>query len=138
MRLPYSSPLLGFVAPLLVLALVGCNQINPPIAARDDPFAANKINLESQTLRDNIAVSPAIVERRNGILYVTIPIRSTSNFDLHLDYKVTFFNANGAIVYQSQWEAMPTIVRNIPSQIPTLNSTDSTAADWQIDLRESR
>ncbi len=122
---------------LFVLMLAGCNQVTPPIEGRADPYPANQINLASQDLRDKTAISPPIVDRRNGILFVTVPIRSASNLDLHIDYRVTFFNTNGSILYQGSWEALPTLIHNVPSEV-RFNSTTSEAADWRLDLRYSR
>ncbi|MGA2496276.1 MAG: hypothetical protein ABSH20_00960 [Tepidisphaeraceae bacterium] len=122
---------------LLVLMLAGCNQVTPPIEGRADPYPASQINLASQDLRDKTAISPPIVDRRNGILFVTVPIRSASNYDLHIDYRVTFFSTNGSILYQGPWEPMQTLIHNVPSEL-RFNSTTSEAADWRLDLRYSR
>ena len=122
---------------LLVLMLAGCNQVTAPIEGRADPYPANQINLASQDLRDKTAISPPIVDRRDGILYVTVPIRSASNYDLHVDYKVTFFNSNGSIIYQGSWEQMPTLIHNVPSEL-RFNSLTAEAADWRLDLRYAR
>jgi hypothetical protein len=125
---------------LLVLMLAGCNccgPVTPPIEGRADPYPANQINLASQDLRDKTAIAPPIVDRRDGILFVTVPIRSASNYDLRLDYRVTFFNSNGGIVYQGSWEPMQLLVHNVPSEV-RFNSTSADAADWRLDLRYSR
>ena len=68
---------------------------------------------------------------------IALPIRSASNYDLRLDYRVTFFNTNGSILYQGSWEAMPLLVHNVPSEL-RFNSTTGEAADWRLDLRYSR
>lgn len=122
---------------LLVLMLAGCTEVTPPIEGRADPYPANQINLASQDLRDKTAISPPVVDRRNGNLFVTVPIRSASSYDLRLDYRVTFFNSNGSIIYQGLWEAMPLLVHNVPSEV-RFNSMTSEAADWRLDLRYSR
>jgi hypothetical protein len=120
-----------------LVALAGCKEVSAPIEPRMDPWPEPRVTLASQDLRQKTAVKPAIMERRNGILYVIVPIRSASNYDLHLDYQVTFFKENGMIDYQSSWEPLPTLVHNIPSEI-RFNSTSAEAADWRLTLRYSR
>jgi hypothetical protein len=78
------------------------------------------------------------MERRNGgILFVTVPIRSASNLDLHVDYRVTFLNQAGSPIYQSGWTGGTTLVRNVFSEIQ-FNSPSADAADFRLDLRYSQ
>lgn len=121
---------------VLVGIVVGCS-VPAPIEPMEDPWPDAKVNLDSRDLQRNIAIKPAVTERRNGILYVSFPIRSIANYDLHLDARYTFFNANGVVCYQSGWESLKTLVANVPMDV-TFNSTDSTAMDWRCDLRWSR
>ncbi|MFI5380605.1 MAG: hypothetical protein ACHRHE_15010 [Tepidisphaerales bacterium] len=123
---------------LLVLMLAGCNEVTRPIDGRADPYPASQITFASQDLHDKTAIAPPIVERRDGILFVTVPIRSASNYDLRLDYRVTFYNSNGSPLYLPvYWEPMATLIHNVPSEL-RFNSTTSEAADWRLDLRYQR
>lgn len=118
----------------LILVLAGCG-VRPPIEGRADPYLPPQITLASPELANFTAIGVPIIERRNGgILYVTVPIRSASDYDLHIDYRVTFLDRIGHPIYQSGWEGGKTLVRNIPDQI-TFNSPTPQAADWHLDLR---
>jgi hypothetical protein len=121
---------------VVVGILAGC-AVPAPIEPRMDPWPDARVNLDSQDLYNNVVIKQAIEDRRNGILYVTFPIRSIANYDLHIDARYTFFNANGGVCYQSGWESLKTLVANIPADV-TFNSTDSTAVTWRCDLRWSR
>lgn len=125
------------VLSLLTLALVaGCN-VSEPIPGRADPYPPNQINLASRDLREKTAIGPVRTERVNGLLHVSVPIRSASSHDLHVDRKIKFFNSQGATIYESGWENVPTLIHNVPSEI-RFNSPTADAADFQLDLRYAR
>jgi hypothetical protein len=118
---------------LLIFMLAGC--VRGPIEPRNDPSFPPQITFANASLANMTAVSPPIMERRNGgILYVTVPIRSASNYDFHIDYRVTFLNQAGAPIYQSGWTGGTTLVRNVPSEIQ-FNSPNADAADFRLDIR---
>jgi hypothetical protein len=120
----------------LILLAAGCG-VNKPIEGRADPYAPAQIHFADADLANKTAVSPPIMERRNGILYVTVPIRSAVNLDLHVDYKVSFFNEAGAPIEQSGWTGGTTLVSNTPSYIK-FNSMSANAHDFQMDVRWSQ
>ena len=118
----------------LILLTAGC-AVRPPIAGRADPYQHHQVNFADPDLVNKTAVSPAMTERRNGLLYVTVPVRSSVNRDLHVDYRVTFFNENGVpIEGPGNWTSGPTLIANTPSYIQ-FNSLTGNAADFQLDLR---
>ena len=118
----------------LMLLSLGC-AVREPIAGRADPYRAHQVNFADPDLANRTAVAPPIVERRNGLLYVTVPVRSSVNRDLHVDYRVTFFNENGVpIEGPGNWTSGPTLIANTPSYIQ-FNSISGNAADFQLDLR---
>jgi hypothetical protein len=120
----------------LILLAAGCG-VNKPIAGRADPYVSSQIHFADADLANKTAVGIPNVERRNGILYVTVPIRSTENANLHVDYRATFFNDNGAPIETSSWTGGTTLEANTPSYI-RFNSTSANASDFQLDLRWSR
>ena len=119
----------------LVLLAAGCG-VKPPIEPRMDPNLPAHYSFASEDLRSKTAIGLANQRRVNGILYVTVPVRSASNYDLYVDYRITFLNSEGAVIYQGPWESK-TLVRNVFEEI-TFNSPDANAADWRMDLRYSQ
>ena len=118
----------------LAAVLVGCTGVNPPKEPRADPFLPQQIHVNSEELRRDTAVGSPIVTRDvNGILHVTVPIRSAIDKELYVDYWVSFFDRNG----QRLSKAGPftkTFQSNTPDSI-SFNSMSPQAADFQVDLR---
>jgi hypothetical protein len=118
----------------LTLLSLGC-AVREPIAGRADPYRAHQVNFADPDLANKTAVAPPMTERRNGLLYVTVPVRSSVNRDLHVDYRVTFFNQDGMpIEGPGNWTSGPTLIANTPSYIQ-FNSLTANASDFQLDLR---
>jgi hypothetical protein len=123
---------------LTTLTLIaGCNHVSEPIPGRADPYPPNQINFASRDLREKTAIGPVRTRREEGILHVAVPIRSASNHSLHVDKKITFFDAQGHTIYESGWENHPTLIHNVPTEI-RFNSPTANAADFQLDLRYAR
>lgn len=137
MHLPTRHPATTFMGLLAALALLAGCGVKPPIEGRVDPYPQGQIHFASKDLRDKTAVGLPVMERRDGILYVTVPIRSASNYDLRVDYRVTFFNAQGQPIYTSGWEAASKLISNVPSEIQ-VHSLTGDAADFRLDLRYSQ
>jgi uncharacterized protein YcfL len=122
------------LATLMILILSGC-AVREPIAGRADPYPAHQVNFADPDLANKTAVDRPRTERRNGILYVTVPVRSSVNRDLHVDYRVTFFDEKKMpIEGPTLWTSGPTLIANTPSFIQ-FNSMTGNAADFQLDLR---
>ena len=120
------------LAGLLLFGLVGC--VKDTIRGRADPAVRTQVHFTDAGLANKTAVSPPIMERRNGILYVTVPIRSAWDRDFHVDWRITFFNENGVpIEGPSSWSSI-TLPANTPAYIK-VNSTNANAADFQMDVR---
>ena len=121
----------------LFTILVGCG-VKPPIQARNDPYADDQVNVASAILRDNTAVRPPVATRdeTGNILYVTIPIRSTSNQQMYVDYRATFFDRNGQALTNYGWMTK-TLTPNVPDSI-VIKSGDPRAADFHVDLRDAK
>ncbi len=114
-------------------ALAGCG-VRPPIEGRQDPYLAAQVHFDSDELRNDTAVSTPIVARDEfGLLHVTLPIRSAVDKQLHVQYRVTFFDLNHMMLDQYSW-IDKTLSANTPDQIQ-VNSVDKRADDFQIDFR---
>jgi uncharacterized protein YcfL len=135
MNKQFASSLILF--PLIAGALGGCG-VNPPIQPRMDPYTPSQIHMDSDQLRSDTAVGTPNVHRDdNGILFVTVPIRSAIDKTLYVDYYVTFFDKNGQPIGERLGPRTITLDPNTPSSI-TANSTTPRASDFQIDFRYAR
>lgn len=114
----------------------GCSG-KAPITGRADPYISEQIHLTNDDLADKTRLSPPSMERRNGILYVTVPIRSAVDKDLHVDYRVTFFNELGTPIENTNWMGGTTLYARTPQYI-RFNSTSANAANFQMDIRWSQ
>lgn len=122
----------------VLLAAAGCNSVKAPIEGRHDPYTPGQIHFASGVLRDNTAVGTPVASRDDtgNILYITIPIRSTSSEQMYVDYRVTFFDRNGQQLNQTGWFTR-TLTPNVPDSI-TVNSMGPRAADFQVDFRQAK
>ena len=122
--------------PLFVL-LAGCG-VKPPMEGRGDPYPPGQITFSKRFLQDETAVSTPVATRDDvgNILYVTIPIRSTTNQPLYVDYRATFFDRNGQVINQSGWFTK-LLNPNIPESIP-IKSGSPLAADFRVDFRPAQ
>jgi uncharacterized protein YcfL len=122
---------------LIPLIAAGCG-VKKPIEGRHDPYAQHQIHFASAHLRDSTAVGTPVASRdsENNILYVTVPIRSTTNQQLYIDYRVSFFDRNGQLISESGWFTR-TLTPNVPTEI-RVNSMTPRAADFRVDFRPAR
>lgn len=124
---------------LFVLAAIitGCG-VKKPFEGRHDPFPPGQIHFSSKMLEDETAVGRPTATRDDagGILYITVPIRSTINQQRSIDYRVTFLDKNGQQISQSGWFTR-SLTPNTPDTI-TVNSMGPRAADFQVDFRPAK
>ena len=125
-----------FVLLGVLFLAAGCT-VKPPIEGRADPFVPTQIHLDSDDMRYKTAFDAPMYERRNGILFVTVPVRSTINKDLHVDYRVSFFDEAGRPSEPTSGWMTETLPSNIPSYVQ-FNSTNANAARFQLDVRWSQ
>lgn len=126
---------LSLVVPLLVVA-GGC--IKKPIEGRADIYAPAQIHFAEEDLRRKTAVGVPVVNRDEDgqILFVTVPIRAATNLQLYVQYRVTFLDAVGQVVWQSSW-FNKTLAPNVFDQV-TVNSPSPRAADFRVDFRYAK
>jgi hypothetical protein len=120
---------------LLVAILAGCNNtVAPPKESRADPCRPQQVHVDSESLRRDTAVGPAIVARDSaGLLHVTLPIRSAIDKELHVDYWVSFFDEQ-----RNRISKLGPFTKHLQAHTPDsidFTSTSPRAADFQVDLR---
>jgi hypothetical protein len=124
-----SLPLLG----CLMLILAGCG-VRPTIQGRQDPYPASQVMYADEDLQRSTAVGiPVATRDEGGILHVQVPIRSTTDRQLFIDYRYLFLDRNGQVIWKSAWRDK-VLAPNVPDTI-NFNSTTAEAADFQLDLR---
>lgn len=118
---------------LTLLLATGC--VKAPIEGRLDPYEAKQVHFASADLKRRTAVGIPTAQRdeAGNILHVTVPVRAATDTELHVDYRVTFFDRNGQVLNQTGWFTR-TLAPNIPDNI-SVNAMGPRAADFQMDLR---
>lgn len=118
---------------LAVLLVTGC--VKAPLEGRLDPYESKQIHIANPDLRRQTAVGIPTAQRDDAgnILHLTVPVRAATDRELHVDYRVTFFDRNGQLLNQTGWFTR-TLAPNVPDYI-TVNSMGPRAADFQMDLR---
>ena len=93
--------------------------------------------LDNRDLARRIAVRQPVVERDpSGLLFVTVPIRSTTRHPMTIEYRSTFYDRNHTPIFQSTW--FPRTLTPLTQETIQANSTSNRAEDFQIDIREAR
>jgi hypothetical protein len=120
-------------AALAVGGGVGC--IKKPIEGRAELYPSSQINFADEDLRRKTTVGTPVVNRdsEGQILFVTVPIRAATNLQLHVQYRVTFVDAYGQLVWESTWFTK-TLTPNVFDQVQ-VNSPSPRAADFRVDFR---
>src|SRR4051794_30584206 len=122
---------------VLMLSMLGCDWVRPPVEGRMDPYMPKQIHFATDELRRDTAVGvPELSRDQAGLLYVTVPVRSAVDQRLYVDYRVTFFDQNRQPLNQTSWFTK-TLEANTPDRI-TVNSTSPAAADFQVDFRYAK
>lgn len=84
-----------------IAALSACQQpAGPePLSGLYDPVPAPannpQVSLGSPELQQLLGFEGGIVERRNGLLHVAVPMRNLTNNRYTLDYRFIFYDENG-------------------------------------------
>ncbi len=121
----------------LFIILAGCG-VKKPFEGRYDPYPPGQISFSNKILEDNPAVGTPGATRDDvgNILFVTIPLRSTTNPELYVDYRATFFDKNGQVINQSGWFTK-TLTPNVPDSF-VIKSGSPLAADFHVDFRPAK
>ena len=123
---------------LAMLALAGCTpRVRGPIEPREDLSPWPQIMLSDRDLARRIAVRQPVVERDPaGLLFVTVPVRSTTRHQMTIEYRSTFYDRNHTPIFQSTW--FPRTLTPYTQDTIQANSTSGRAEDFQIDIREAK
>lgn len=120
------------------LALVGCNNaVRDPIQPRQDTYRTGnpaQVFFDSTNLRnDTAADTPQVYRDQNGLLHVTVPVRSVINKQLYVEYRVIFFDRDHQEVDRSPWKDK-TLPANLPESV-SATSTTPKAETFQVHMR---
>ncbi len=125
------------LALLGLAALAGCQSENPPLQGRLDPYERSQVMLSNPQLEKDLRVGqPTAVRDANGLLVVTVPVRSNINKTLLIDPRITFFDADKQPL--GTLTAPTKALEPFTPDTLTFNSTSDRAADFQVDLRYAR
>jgi hypothetical protein len=119
-----------------LFTLAGCG-VTPPIQGRQDPYAPPQVTfVDSDLARVTAVGTPVLTRDESGILHVRVPIRSTGDRQIIIDWRATFFDRDGQVLWKTHWDDK-TLAPHVPDQI-NFNSLSSRAADFQLDLRYAK
>ncbi len=124
----------------LAISITGCSSTpTDPIAAKyDSARSYPKISLTNPSLYDAIGVQPTIETKSPGnLMQLTLPIRATSPEELHIEYRVIWFDAQQRPISPQMTWAPKRLSPRQPDHIVASASSD-TAVDYNIQLRWSR
>ena len=130
---------LALILPALaMLPAAGCNsRARGPIEPREDTRPWPQIMLSDRDLARQVVVRQPVVERDPaGLLFVTVPVRSTTRKDLTIEYRSTFYDRNHTPIFQSTW--FPKTLTPYTQDTIQVSSTSNRAGDFQIDIRPAQ
>ncbi len=120
-----------------LLLAAGCNKPRPYNTGRGDPFIPPQWAVSEPDLATDVLLGTPILSRDDaGILFVNAPLRSDIDKTIYVDYRATFLDRNGQVVYETNW-SRKTLQANVPDQL-SFNSLDARAADVRIAIRYAK
>jgi hypothetical protein len=123
-------------------ALTACNDIPPYTEARAERYAPPQIQLVGpgkEDLRTSTVIDQPIQNRNeDDLLFVTVPVRATGDQVLHVQYRVTFFDATGMALPGGPTGWFRQTVQPGAWTPLKFNSTTHRAVQWQMELRYAR
>ncbi|HEY0008460.1 MAG TPA: DUF1425 domain-containing protein, partial [Tepidisphaeraceae bacterium] len=123
---------------LTFACLVGCKSITPASRGREDITDHRGVFFD-RTHREQLRSSTAVLQDRVtrdqfGLLSVTIPIRSTVDRSLYLEYSYEFFDSTGKSVEGPLGPRRFTLDPGSPGTIQ-FSSTSNAASDYRVTVR---
>lgn len=130
----------------LLTGLAGCNDpIKAPLGARQDALPADqypKVNI----VDDNFQLQKFLVVDNTSIvavgamdgkpMSVTVPVRSTADNRMRLQYQFYWRDNNGVTIGQSGWRRIEAEPRT--QFQATANAITQEAVDWRLEIRSAR
>ena len=122
--------------------LAGCAQTPPPYregrAERYSPPQVQITGIKAEDLQFNTLIDrPQTWRDPSNLLFVTVPVRNTSEKVLHVQYQYNFLDQQGAPLSANIAWNRKTLEPGATERI-TFNSTSPRAADFQLNLRYAR
>lgn len=123
----------------LVTGFSGCKASNPrPYEGRADPVPAPnnnpRIALSHPELERSLGFDAPIQVRENDILTVSVPTRSLGDERYILDYRFTWYDANGLEIKPAMsWREV--VLEPKGQKRLQANALDNRAQDWKIEIR---
>lgn len=125
------------LAALTLLSLAGCAKQRAPIEPKEDIHPWPQIMLSDRDLARRLVVRQPVIERdAAGLLYVTVPVRTTTERQLTIEYRSTFYDRNHTPIFQSTW--FPKTMTPFTQDTLQVNSSSNRAVDFQIDIRPAK
>lgn len=127
---------------LVLIGIAGCAKDVPPYregrAERYTPPQIQITGLDAESLRQNTAIDRPITSRDPAnMLFVTVPIRNTSDVVLLIQYRYNFVDEAGRPLPENiAWHRLT--LEPGSAQRVSFNSVSPRAADFQLDLRYAR
>lgn len=127
---------------MICFGMAGCAKDVPPYregrAERYTPPQVQFTGLDAEDLRQSTAVDRPITSRDpSNILFVTVPMRNTSEQVLRIQYRYNFVDEAGRPLPENiAWH--PKTLEPGATERITFNSTSPRAIDFQLDLRYAR
>jgi hypothetical protein len=124
--------------PLLLIATAGCASPPKPDAGgapNTSADIARRVQFTDADIRDQVAIGPITLTRQaSGLLRLEMPIRSTTNLALDVEWRVSWRDVNGVrLGAASAWATMA--VSPDTSRSITTDSWSVRAADATVELR---
>jgi uncharacterized protein YcfL len=140
MMIMMKKALIGIAS--VVLLAAGCSNEPPPYregrAERYAPPQVQVTGIDAYDLQRSTAIDrPATYRDQANLLFVTVPVRNTSDQVLHVQYRYNFVDDQGRPLAENIAWNRKTLEPGSTERI-TFNSTSPRAADFQMDLRLSR
>ena len=126
------------VLSLALLTLAACApRVRGPIEPREDTSGWPQIQITDRALARNLAVrQPQVTQDAAGLLFVTVPVRSTQQRQMTIEYRVTFYDENRQPIHSTTW--FPKTLSGYTQDTITVNSTSPRADDFQLDIRPAK
>jgi uncharacterized protein YcfL len=136
-RTVFTTTLISLV--LAPMALTGCKTSDPrPYAGRADPVAAPdnnpRIVMSHPELMRSLGYDAPIVLRPDDLLTVGVPTRNLGDERYILDYRFTWYDANGLEIRPAMgWREV--VLEPKGQKRLQANALDKRAVDWKMEVR---
>ncbi len=122
-----------FVA-VFALLLAGCASHD---ASQPSQYAPSQVIFIGD-LGQYIAVSPVeITYPPSGLMHVVVPLKTTADLDLSVDYRITYFDENHSPVDEATPWQTKTLQAGMTETIEA-TSASPRARDFQVELRSTK